>query len=288
MPQLVSDVRWIYSLQPDNQLAHAVSICKLIYWHLVKKKLSRYAIGTYLGNYFLYDHQSDGCATAYITPNYDYSIQTFITSVLKPKNIFIDIGANVGTETLLAINKGAFVHSFEPTSDIFSQLQINISLNGYSSFCKLQKKAVADKDGLLRFYVFDSGHQLLNSLVKSGSHVQKRVEVPAISLDTYFHQQKIDSVALLKIDVEGAEHAVILGAKKILKQGKVPAIIWESNLQASSDNRAKTSSLLDSYGYVHFWWNADLRRLEKWSNQENCFSILKQKLPYYKKLLETG
>ena len=61
------------------------------------------------------------------------------------------------------------------------------------------------------------------------------VEVEAITLDDYAGENRLDRIALLKIDVEGAEPDVIAGAAGLLERGAVGAVLFEVSLpQAQS------------------------------------------------------
>jgi len=55
----------------------------------------------------------------------------------------------------------------------------------------------------------------------------KKYTVPIITLDSFVKQNKIKSIDLLKVDIEGSEHLMLQGANKTLKKNKIKAILIE-------------------------------------------------------------
>tara|TARA_B110000438_G_scaffold248219_1_gene250857 strand:+ start:1536 stop:2279 length:744 start_codon:yes stop_codon:yes gene_type:complete len=51
--------------------------------------------------------------------------------------------------------------------------------------------------------------------------------VPTITLDSFVKKNKIESIDLLKVDIEGSEHLMLQGAKKTLKKNKIKSILIE-------------------------------------------------------------
>jgi len=87
----------------------------------------------------------------------------------------------------------------------------------------LERKAVGDKNARIKFYVakYIGGSLIYKAAIYS---LEACIEVDMISLDEYFRNLK-DQIALIKMDVEGAEFLVLEGMKNLIK--KVKAIIFE-------------------------------------------------------------
>lgn len=126
----------------------------------------------------------------------------------KMETVF-DIGANSGLFSLLAIKKGAKkVYAFEPNQE--SLINLNQLVKGIN--VEVIDKAVYTKDEDLVFYI-DPNNTTIGSIsedhiINNGSKVEKIV-VPAVSLKTFFDQNNIDRISLLKMDIEGAEYDII-------------------------------------------------------------------------------
>jgi FkbM family methyltransferase len=121
--------------------------------------------------------------------------------------VVIDIGANIGTFSIYAANFGATVYSIEPEPHNLEALKRNIEIN------KMQDKvypcpyAISDYKGTA--VIHDSGG---GSSIKDDGVFGAEVEV--MPLDNFFQLYHINDVDVLKIDVEGSEVEIILGASK--------------------------------------------------------------------------
>jgi len=144
---------------------------------------------------------------------------------------YIDIGANIGYFTLIAakiVGEEGEIFAFEPEPLNFDLLVKNIALNKYENVIPMQK-AISNKDGTAKLFVdrisFGS-HSLITPGKDVHSFGQDTIEVEAQTLDSFFknYTGKID---LVKIDVEGAELAVLEGMESIINQNKELIIITE-------------------------------------------------------------
>jgi FkbM family methyltransferase len=162
--------------------------------------------------------------------------EIFYINYLKQGMTVFDVGANIGELSLLFSRfvgvKGA-VHAFEASSTTFQKLKTLIEL-AMRYQVVLNHKAVADKKETLILNVYEEEYSGWNSLANRplenyGINVKpvKKEEIEAITIDEYCQEQKISQIDLLKIDVEGAEFQVLLGAKGMLKAKKILCIVFE-------------------------------------------------------------
>lgn len=121
--------------------------------------------------------------------------------------VVIDIGANIGSFSIFAANLGTTVYAIEPEPHNLSALKTNIDLNNMNSVIHVCPYAISDYKGTA--VISDSGG---GSTIKDDGIFGAEVEV--MSLDNFFTLYNIESVDVLKIDVEGAELEIILGASK--------------------------------------------------------------------------
>ena len=141
---------------------------------------------------------------------------------------FVDVGANVGVMSVLAHSTGraCSILAFEPSHRYCSAWHTNMVLNGVTN-ATLFQAAVGDSCSEVGFRV-DSAMPLNGKIDKGLVHFTKQVEpVQMVTLDAVCNVCNIDNVALLKIDVEGAEPLVIRGARNLLLQRKIKCILFE-------------------------------------------------------------
>lgn len=146
--------------------------------------------------------------------------EEFLTSYLRNGDVVIDIGANIGTLSLTAgtaVGSSGKVFSVEAHPAIFKYLEKNIELNGLKNIY-LFNIAIGDTNGWLGFSNKRSDEQ--NEVTGS-----QGIQVEVKKLDDLF-VDKLESVELLKVDVEGYEKFVLQGALEILK--KTECIYFES------------------------------------------------------------
>lgn len=182
----------------------------------------------------------------------------FLSPYLRPGDVAIDVGANIGTHTVafakLVGDTGA-VHAFEPQRLTFQLLCANAALNGLTNVRSYQK-AVSTAPGDVKIPLPDlrRGENIGNF---SLGDAQDGEVVPVIALDSL----ELPKVKLLKIDVEGMEADVLLGARKLIAKTQ-PVIFIENNIAEKS--RALIQ-LLDDLGY-RCWWH-----LASYYNPDNFY-----------------
>lgn len=160
----------------------------------------------------------------------EYEEMQFIHSIVFDKDIFFDVGANIGSISVLAASKGAEVkiHAFEPTKSLVSLFKENININGYGKRITLIEKAVFHKKGTINFLLEKTSeiNHIIGKKVKKNSNI---TEVETVTLDDYTEKKKLTFINFLKVDVEGAELQVFQGAKNLLKNSRIGIILFEIN-----------------------------------------------------------
>ena len=147
----------------------------------------------------------------------------FVLHLLRPGEHFVDVGANVGSYTVLAGGGvKARVTAVEPIPATFAHLQRNVALNGMSDLVRCCQVGLSGKSGMLRF---SSGLDTVNHVLAKGEDVPG-VDVPVTRLDDLVGQ---DVPTLMKIDVEGHELAVLHGGASTLGDQRLLAVIMETN-----------------------------------------------------------
>lgn len=140
-----------------------------------------------------------------------------IQTVLRPGDSFWDVGANIGYFALLAatvVGATGCVVAFEPGQQAFQRFQENITLNHFDQITAVPL-AASDRQGTSRLYRRPDQADTGANLFQGGERHQWE-EISTISLDAFFKQHSYPPPQFLKIDVEGAELAVLQGAAAIL------------------------------------------------------------------------
>ena len=176
---------------------------------------------------------------------------------ISPKEILLDIGANVGMYTIYAaVVRNATVYALEPESQNYSLLNKNIRLNKLDHIVSAYCIGLSDKNSL--DYIFinnltagDANHAVgepLNFELKSFNETIGFAQgCVTYTLDSLVEAQKLPVPDYVKIDVDGFEHKVVEGAKKTLKNKKIKSVIIELNPNLSE--HLASVELLKSLGF---------------------------------------
>jgi FkbM family methyltransferase len=134
----------------------------------------------------------------------------------------LDVGAHIGCFTIRAakmVGQEGKVLSFEPSSENYSLLRKNISINGLHNIevfnCALSNAARDDAE----LYISESSGS--NSLFKregKGIESTKPERVVLKTLDTVMHDAKLSRVDILKVDAEGSELAILKGGEDTIRR----------------------------------------------------------------------
>ena len=154
-------------------------------------------------------------------------------SLYPIKNI-IDIGANFGYHTLLFSREcSENVYSFEPQIQNFKLLEENVKLNERKNII-LHNYACGDQNCVIKMPVFQCSHTINMGDITPNVDINDNYSLStSILLDEYPFSHKID---LIKLDVQGWEKKVLLGAIGLLKTHKPVLIVEFEHFQLEKTN----------------------------------------------------
>ncbi len=135
---------------------------------------------------------------------------------LKPGMTVVDVGSNIGYYALLEsrlVEAGGRVIAIEPVPQNVEQLRRNVCTNGRTNI-EVHHLAIADCNGTLPMYL--SARSNWHSLLPTPS--SKTCMVTVSTLDSFLSHASLDSVDLIRMDVEGYEIKIIKGMRGILEQ----------------------------------------------------------------------
>lgn len=190
-----------------------------------------------------------------------FSLASFlILSRLKQAGVnpltIIDLGANVGQFAVAATKffDKAQIFSFEPDPQTAEILRQN--LKGINQATVIVS-AVGDCVGDAEFFVNKDAQ--VSSILKLGndrkhdfpdSTVIDKITVPVTTLDAFFHEMPLERPILVKIDVQGFEDRVIMGAKTFLRQTEwVLMEVSFADLYEGERDFRSLLELMDKHGF---------------------------------------
>ena len=168
--------------------------------------------------------------TAYFLGDLDKRLTWISRSLIKSGDTVLDIGANVGIMSLLfsdLVGETGKVLSFEPNPIIFEDLEAAVEKKSANNV-NLFKMGLGECEGELILSVPHSNLGL-GTLVRTSSEKCTKYKVQVKTLDNILKKESVTKVDFMKIDVEGFEYNVLLGAHETLRQQKPKVIVFELN-----------------------------------------------------------
>ena len=168
----------------------------------------------------------------YVLGCFEPSTVKIYHKLLRPGNVVLDIGANIGAHTLpmaALVGDSGRVLAFEPTAYALSKLQINLALNP-----PLRARVTAEQ-----FMLVENDQQVLKPAIHSswplvasgpiddrhGGRLMTTDGASAVSLDRVVEQRALTRVDFIKIDVDGNELGVLAGAQRTLQKFQPPIVM---------------------------------------------------------------
>ncbi len=182
----------------------------------------------------------------------------YVDKILKKKRRFLDIGTNVGIYSYYFSKKFSKIESFEPLKEITHRLK---ALNNKN--IKIHHLGLSNRNGNLEFYIPIKNKKMIPPLatLEKRNKPYKIRTIDVKCLDEF----NFKDVDFIKIDVEGHEYNVILGALKTIKQNQ-PAIVCEIEQRHTTVPINKIFRLMKKIKYQgYFFKNLKLNPLKNFS-----------------------
>jgi len=195
----------------------------------------------------------------------------FLRSMLRPGDVAFDIGANIGAITIAmakAVGGAGKIHAYEPQSLMFSYLVTNVLLNDLRNV-EAVRAAVGEVAGEETFSIPDPANEEKALNYGAVSAVEPRFDAgasetaPKIRLDDL----GVERVRLIKIDVEGAELAVLQGATCLIERCS-PIVYFENNIRHRS---RELLSFFMSRSYKLYWHIAPMYSEHNYRSEKRNF-----------------
>jgi FkbM family methyltransferase len=196
---------------------------------------------------------------------WEFSLRRFLDLHLASDDVFIDIGAHFGIHALTAattLAKQISVLAIEPHPANVARIRDWVELNKLGSDISVIPKAIGEREGVLPMWVSGSsmGHSLRTVAHEVGS-VPIDVDVTTIDRLLAERPHLRWRRCIMKIDVEGCELEVFMGARQLFAAGDVGAVIWEKGkFHEQAEQTRRDSAIfefLDAHGFEHFYMESE-------------------------------
>ena len=176
---------------------------------------------------------------------YNYNNMSFLQWILQDGDSFFDIGANIGSYTLLASELAKVrVFAFEPHPETFKNLTQNVEINQRQNVMLLNI-ALGAKDG--ESFMTSSQKSSLNHL--QPIRTADSITVPCCRVDSICQRYGV-APTVIKLDVEGFEYDVLIGFGQTLKQVDLLFIEINGLAQQRGRDECATHQLLEHQNFI--------------------------------------
>lgn len=229
-----------------------------------KQQIIKYKVGedknnidnfAYNNKYYFYINKNDKFIQDTLKQGYLFEKNNIISAYqyVRTGSIVLDIGANIGTFGIPMCNSAfgdVTVISFEPQDKIYRLLKCNREINNANNLA-IVKLAVGNrnKDIYLNPQITVPGNNKKNRVTtninKYSGSVQlgtRGEKIKMITLDYFVDRLELRDISVIKIDVEGGEPFVFMGAMRTIER-ELPVILFEYNYQKLDDDVVKSLQL---------------------------------------------
>lgn len=200
----------------------------------------------------LVDGTSQTGRIAYATGDYEPRVTRIMQALVRPGDTVVDVGANIGYFSIVAARAAGptgHVLAFEPVPRVRQSLQANLRLNDLPNV-SVHSEALSAASGEATFYLgpqLDTGLGSLRALADG-----EEIRIRQVRFDDLWDGSR--RVALVKIDVEGAELLVLEGMAECLARDR-PEILLEVTdqyLRGLGSSAEALFTFLTSRGYSFY------------------------------------
>ncbi|MCS6982509.1 MAG: FkbM family methyltransferase [Flavobacteriales bacterium] len=236
MPSRLSLLKFIQIIY-DTNLPGAAKLARLIsriFWGRLPDKIVTTSVEGFL---FLLEPARDRYGLEreiYQMGTYEKGTLYVLRNFLRPGDIFLDVGANIGylSCTIAGLFPEVQVWAFEPNSEVLWILKENIKINNLTNIKTFSYALGSENCTSVIYPDALEGNRGGASLVKPPDHHSRAFEIEVRRLDDVVDLQ--GNNAILKIDVEGFEMEVLKGGRQLLESPCAPALIVECSLERNN------------------------------------------------------
>ena len=193
----------------------------------------------------------------YLFKKKEPEVRHFFQKYLKENDIVFDVGANIGVFSLFvaSLDRGNLIFSIEPEVSNIAQLRANVLANRFEDKIKPVCAGANDRVGVSR--IFLSSHEAgaavhsVSDTELTKTHLGYAVvgDAPVLSITLDYLSAELGVVPnLIKVDTDGNEKKILLGAKSLLADPRLRAIIIE--MPEETEQARQCRLILSEAGFV--------------------------------------
>ncbi|QIA24732.1 FkbM family methyltransferase [Mesorhizobium sp. AA22] len=209
---------------PGNRYGKVAALARFIRWQIASRlALGSIAVPFVNDTILLVANGMTGATGNIYNGLLEWEEMGFVLHFLRPEELFVDVGANVGAYSVMAAGAvGSPCVCIEPIESTFVHLRRNIAINFLDSRVELHNVGAGSEDGSIGF--------INNADTRNRVAIDGEAFIPV-------EVKRVDDLlegrmpVLMKIDVEGFEPAVLAGASRTLELESLQAVIVEVNGQ---------------------------------------------------------
>lgn len=206
---------------------------------------------------------ADGASrVAYFTGGVERPLVELLRQELRPGDVVADIGAHVGftalsaAKVLVGLGGGGVVHAFEGSPDTAARLRRHVAMNQLEDEVNVVEVVLWDRVGraTLRADAY-FGRTDPSTRTLYGDGVEVAEAVPAITFDSWADLVALGRLDVVKLDVEGAEVAVLDGMREALCRFRPRLVLVEEKdyiFERAGVSRDAVQRRLEGLGYLRF------------------------------------
>ena len=259
VPYVVESVRllnWLRNLiyllrsiwrDASNRRERGKRIFMFVAWQLWKRLIHLPVVAASDNGFRIIAYPESDVSAAFIYHRIPDMRETqFLRTHLKRGGVLIDVGANIGAFSILLADKIDGAILFEPNPVAAARARENLAINRLSF--EVHELAVSDVQGTVEFEDTGGTSPCNRTVVGFETKAPTRT-VRRTTLDEFLNGALASEIALVKIDVEGHENAVIRGMKQLLQEQK-PRLVMFEYLQRT--NLSEALRAFQAAGYITF------------------------------------
>lgn len=252
MPSLLSTLHYI-THHPLTRTRKLAALRRFISWQ-IRSATQPELVEPWIGGAKLAAKRGLAGATGNIYCGlHEFADMGMLIHLLRTGDTFIDVGANIGSYTVLASRVcGARTVAVEPDPDTIGWLKRNIDVNGIGPLVTLVPKVLGDVDKTVHFSI---GRDAVNHVTDGRDEPSRQVEQTTLNAICETHDP-----VMIKIDVEGYEEQVFKGASTALQRPCLRVIETELNTPS-------IAARLEAYGFARMYYDPFARRLSSAPNE---------------------
>jgi FkbM family methyltransferase len=200
---------------------------RVVRWQIASRLLGgRFLVDFVGGTRLLVERGMTGATGNVYYGLHEFPDMAFVIHFLRKGDLFVDIGANIGSYSILASGVArARSFAYEPVPATIRHLEDNVFLNRLGDLVTIRATALGPASGVVRF---TTNLDTVNHVALDSDPVSSSFECPVVRLDDDLEA----TASLIKLDVEGFEADVLAGATRILASPQLQAVIVELNGQS--------------------------------------------------------